>query len=79
MGGATVPSVARGTTGDGVPGPPVDRSLWPELAGVAIDVLNKSKVQYGDIRLIESRTQSVRASDRRIASVGESTSCLTAA
>ncbi len=51
-----------------------DRSRWPELAEAALEVLNKSKVDYGDIRLINTRSQSVRASDRRISSVSESAS-----
>ncbi len=52
----------------------VDRDRWPELADVALGVLKKSKVDYGDIRLIDTRNQSVRASDRRISSVSESSS-----
>lgn len=51
---------------------PADRGRWPELAEIALEVLKKSKVDYGDIRLLETRNQSVRASDRRISSVGES-------
>ncbi len=51
---------------------PADRERWPELAEIALEVLRKLKVDYGDIRLIDTQNQSVRASDRRISSVSES-------
>ncbi len=52
----------------------VHRSRWPELADMALEVLKQSKVDYGDIRLVDTLNQSVRAGYRRIPSVSESSS-----
>ena len=73
LGCSTTPAQAKDKAG-GVHTAPADRSRWPELAEVALGVLRKSNVDYGDIRLIDTTNQSVRASDRRISSVGESNS-----
>ena len=51
---------------------PVEKSTWPQLAQLALSRVKKGGCAYGDIRLLESRNQSVRAQDQRIASVGES-------
>ena len=51
--------------------PPQLLSAWTELAQVAIEILAKAHVQYGDIRLLDTRRQYIRASDQRIARVDE--------
>lgn len=50
---------------------PVDRSRWSELAEVALERIRKGGCSYGDIRLIETKNQSVRAEDKRIAGINE--------
>jgi len=50
---------------------PVPKGDWPSLAQLAISRLKAGGCEYGDIRLLETRTQSVRAEDKRIANVGE--------
>jgi TldD protein len=50
---------------------PVDRTRWPELAQIALARIKAGGCQYGDIRLIETRGQSIRAEDRRVDSVSE--------
>ena len=61
LGSSATPAQAKDKAG-GLHSAPADRSRWPELAEVALEVLKKSKVDYGDIRLIDTRNQSVRAS-----------------
>lgn len=50
---------------------PVAKGSWPELAQLALSRVKAGGCQYGDIRLLESKNQSVRAQDGRIAGVGE--------
>jgi len=50
---------------------PVDRATWPGLAQVALERLRAGGCSYGDIRLLETREQTVRAEDRRIAGITE--------
>lgn len=50
---------------------PVDRTDWPRLAQIALQRIRKGGCSYGDIRLIETKNQSVRAEDKRIDSVSE--------
>ncbi len=50
---------------------PVPKSDWPSLAQLALSRIKAGGCSYGDIRLLETHNQSVRAEDRRIASVGE--------
>ncbi len=50
---------------------PVDRTLWPELAQIALERIRTGGCGYGDIRLIETHNQSVSAEDRRISNVTE--------
>lgn len=49
----------------------VDPNDWDALAAVALERVRRAGAEYGDIRLIESTTQSLRGQDRRIASVGD--------
>ncbi len=56
---------------DGSLSSPVDRTSWPELARLAIARLNKAGCSYGDIRLMESRNQTIRAADQRISNVSD--------
>ncbi|MBI4718021.1 MAG: TldD/PmbA family protein [Planctomycetes bacterium] len=58
---------ADGTTYAG----PMPKDHWPALAQSALDRLRAGGCSYGDIRLLETRSQSVRAEDRRIAGVSE--------
>lgn len=51
---------------------PVDTRRWPELAQVALERVKQGGCDYGDVRLIESKNQSVRAQDRRISGIQES-------
>lgn len=48
-------------------------SDWDALADLALARIKASGAEYGDIRLLDSRTQTIRGEDRRIASVREST------
>jgi TldD protein len=50
---------------------PVDRSQVPALAQIALERVKAGGCSYGDIRLIETRQQSIRAEDRRIDDVTE--------
>lgn len=50
---------------------PVDKSGWKELAQIALQRIRKGHCSYGDVRLIETRNQSVRAEDRRISGINE--------
>ena len=50
---------------------PTDPSSWPNLAQIAIGRVRAGGCSYGDIRLIESHSESIRTSDRRIAGVSE--------
>ncbi len=50
---------------------PVPKDQWPELAQLALSRVKAGGCGYGDIRLLETRNQSVRAEDRRIAGIGE--------
>ncbi|MBI1824781.1 MAG: TldD/PmbA family protein [Planctomycetes bacterium] len=50
---------------------PAPKNRWPELAQIAMDRVRRGGCDYGDIRLIETRTQNVSARDRRIANVDE--------
>ncbi len=50
---------------------PVEKATWPELAQLALSRVTSGGCSYGDIRLLETRNQSVRAQDRRISSVSE--------
>lgn len=50
---------------------PAPKDEWPELAQLAMDRVRKGGCDYGDIRLIETKTQSVNAQDRRISNVSE--------
>ena len=51
---------------------PVDKGNWPDLAQIALERITARGCAYGDIRLLETQSQSVRAEDRRISSVRES-------
>lgn len=50
---------------------PVDRDDWHALAELALARVKSGGCGYGDIRLLETRNQSVRAEDGRIAGVTE--------
>lgn len=50
---------------------PVPKSDWPELAKLAISRLKAGGCEYGDVRLLDTRTQSVRAEDGRISRVSD--------
>ena len=50
---------------------PVPKDDWPELAQIALARIKSGGCGYGDIRLLETHNQSVRAEDQRIANVGE--------
>ncbi len=50
---------------------PVPKGDWPSLAQLAISRVRAGGCQYGDIRLLEARNQSIRAEDGRVANVGE--------
>ncbi len=50
---------------------PVDKARWPEFAQIALSRIKSGGCSYGDIRLIESREQSVNGQDRRISNVNE--------
>lgn len=45
---------------------------WDELAELALVRIKRAGAEYGDMRLIKSRTQTVRGEDRRIAGVSDS-------
>lgn len=49
----------------------VEKDRWPELAQIAIERIRRDQCQYGDIRLIETQNQSIRAQDRRISGIRE--------
>lgn len=51
--------------------PAVEPTDWAGLAELAMQRIARSGAEYGDIRIIESREQTVRGQDRRIASVGD--------
>ncbi len=48
---------------------PVNKARWPELAQLALDRIQRNGCSYGDIRLLETRNQSVRAEDQRISGI----------
>ncbi|MGH6890807.1 MAG: TldD/PmbA family protein [Dongiaceae bacterium] len=48
-------------------------SHWDELADLALVRIKAAGAEYGDIRLLDSTTQTIQGEDRRIASVREST------
>jgi len=50
---------------------PAPRDRWSDLAQVALERIRKGGCDYGDIRLLESRNQTVRAEDKRIANVAD--------
>lgn len=50
---------------------PVDKTGWPDLARIAMRRVIKAGGDYGDIRLLETRTQSVRARDQRISGISD--------
>jgi TldD protein len=50
---------------------PVPKNDWPSLAQMAMSRVKAGGCEYGDIRLLETRNQSVRAEDGRIAGVNE--------
>lgn len=50
---------------------PAPKGDWPQLAQLALSRVKAGGCAYGDIRLLETHNQSVRAEDRRIANVGE--------
>ncbi len=70
LGGCTLPARLDGDLPAGSLGP-VDRQPWPELAQFALERVKAGGCSYGDIRLIETRNQSVGAQDRRISRVTE--------
>lgn len=47
----------------------LEKSGWPALAQAALERVRKGGAGYGDIRLIETRNQVVRAEDRRISGI----------
>ncbi|MEK6675277.1 MAG: TldD/PmbA family protein [Planctomycetota bacterium] len=71
LGGCSVRNSRFGAIAESSLGP-VDRATWPELAQLAIERVKAGGCSYGDIRLIESRNQSVSAQDRRIDDVSDS-------
>ena len=44
-------------------------SDWDEMAELALKRVRESGAEYGDIRLMQSRSQTISGEDRRIASV----------
>lgn len=52
-------------------GAPADPTSWPGLAEIALAGIKAGGCSYGDIRLVESRTETVRASDQRITGINE--------
>src|SRR3990172_8925035 len=50
---------------------PVPKGDWPSLAQLALSRIKAGGCSYGDIRLLETHNQSVRAEDRRISNVAE--------
>jgi TldD protein len=50
---------------------PIDKSSWPELAQLALGRIRAGGADYGDIRLLESRREMIRAEDRRISGVSD--------
>ncbi len=50
---------------------PVAKENWPALAQLAVSRIQSGGCEYGDIRLLETRNQFVRAEDGRIAGVSE--------
>jgi TldD protein len=44
---------------------------WEELADLALKRVTASGVEYGDIRILDSHSQTIVGEDRRIASVKE--------
>ncbi len=58
-------------TGHRQTGTAVDHSGWSALASLALEKIKQGGCGYGDIRLMESRNQSLRAEDRRIAGIRE--------
>ncbi len=73
VGGCAVsPSWYQGTESMHNINGPVDKHNWAELAQLALAKIKSAGCSYGDIRLIETQGQSIRAQDKRIASVRES-------
>ena len=50
---------------------PVEKSTWSQLAQLALSRVKAGGCAYGDIRLLETRNQSVSAQDQRISGVSE--------
>lgn len=49
----------------------MNKARWDELAELALNRVRAAGAEYGDIRILESRTQIVQGQDRRIAAVGD--------
>ena len=45
--------------------------IWDEVAELALARIKACGAEYGDIRLLDSTTQTIRGEDRRIASIRE--------
>ncbi len=72
LGGCSLSSSDRlMMTGSRQSGAAMDRSSWSQLASLALEKVKRGGCLYGDIRLMESRNQSLRAEDRRIANINE--------
>ncbi|MFQ5489370.1 MAG: TldD/PmbA family protein [Phycisphaerae bacterium] len=52
----------------------VKQNRWQDFADIALARIKAGGCQYGDIRLLASQTQRVRAQDQRISGVSENTS-----
>lgn len=69
LGGCATDPSARYATSAPTPGGRTDTSVWAELAQMALQRTRKGGADYADIRLIETRTQTVRARDQRISAI----------
>src|SRR5215471_7873832 len=70
IGSGALPSRLPGAWAAGASGS-VDRTRWPELAHIALARVRTGGCTYGDIRLMDTHSQSIWAEDRRIAHVAE--------
>jgi len=70
VGGCAIGSHPFGDLSRGAMGP-VPKGDWPTLAQLAVSRVRAAGCEYGDIRLLETRNQSVRAEDGRISGVNE--------
>lgn len=50
---------------------PVPKDDWASLAQLALARVKRGGCEYGDIRLLETRNQTVRAEDNRISNIGD--------